>query len=225
MASPALPVFRLPVFPLPLVLLPGAPLPLHIFEPRYRAMLADCMGGDRRFGILFRPEGLGETDLLPGDVGCVAHIETAKQLPDGRSNILVTGQERFALAGWVETPHPYHVVHAVTYTDEPDVPDDVAPLAVEVRALFSRAARAARTLASDPDPVPKLPDDPGLMSFSVAAYIDLPPEFRQKLLASRSPASRLRELRGLLRRAVAPIESRATVHTQARSNGTGPRSA
>ena len=225
MASPALPVFRLPVFPLPLVLLPGAPLPLHIFEPRYRAMLADCMGGDRRFGIMFRPEGLGETDLLPGDVGCVAHIETVKELPDGRSNILVTGQERFALAGWVETLHPYHVVNAIAYADEPETPENLAPLAAEVTTLFARAARAARTLASDPDPVPELPDDPGLMSFSVAAYIDLPPEFRQTLLASRSPGTRLRELRALLRRAVAPIESRAKVHTQARSNGSGPRTA
>jgi Lon protease-like protein len=224
-ASPALPVFRLPVFPLPLVLLPGAPLPLHIFEPRYRAMLADCMAGDRRFGILFRPEGLEETDLLPGDVGCVAHVETVKQLPDGRSNILVTGQDRFALAGWVETPHPYHVANVAAYADEAESPDDLAPLAAEVTTLFARAARAARTLASDPDPVPKLPDDPGLMSFSVAAYIDLPPEFRQTLLASRSPATRLRELRGLLRRAVAPIESRAAVHTQARANGSGPRPA
>ena len=222
MASPALPVFRLPVFPLPLVLFPGAPLPLHIFEPRYRTMLADCMSGDRRFGILFRPDGLSETDLVAGDVGCVAHIETVKTLPDGRSNILVTGQERFAFVGWVETSHPYHVATAVKYGDEAELLEDVAPLAAEVTTLFARAARAARTLASDPDPVPRLPDDPGMMSFSVAAYIDLPPQFRQKLLSSRSPAARLRELRGLLRRAVAPIESRAAVHTQARSNGSGP---
>ena len=186
-------------------------------------MLADCMSGDRRFGILFRPEGLGETDLAPGHVGCIAHVETAKMLPDGRSNILVRGQERFAFANWVETGDPYHVADAVTYTDETEVSDAVAPLAAEVSALFSRAARAARTLASDPDPVPALPDDHGLLSFSVAAYIDLPPEFRQKLLASRSPAARLRELRGLLRRAVAPIESRAAVHTEARGNGSGPR--
>ncbi len=225
MASPALPVSRLPVFPLPLVLFPGAPLPLHIFEPRYRAMLADCMSGDRRFGILFRPEGLSETDLLPGDVGCVAHIETAKPLPDGRSNILVTGQERFAFAGWVETSHPYHVANVAAYGDDPETSSDLASLAEEVTKLFSRAARAARTLASDPDPVPTLPDDPGMMSFSVAAYIDLPAEFRQKLLASRSPAGRLRELRGLLRRAVAPIESRAATHTQARTNGSGPHHA
>ena len=225
MASPALPVFRLPVFPLPLVLFPGAPLPLHIFEPRYRAMLADCMSGDRRFGILFRPDGVSDTDLLPGDVGCVAHVETVKPLPDGRSNILVTGQERFALAGWIESGHPYAVADVVAYGDEAEATADTGSLAAEVTALFSRAARAARTLASDPDPVPALPDDYGMLSFSVAAYIDLPPEFRQKLLVSRSPAGRLRELRGLLRRAVAPIEARADVHAHARTNGSGPRHA
>ena len=223
MAFPALPDIRLPVFPLPLVLFPGAPLPLHIFEPRYRAMLADCLNGDSLFGIMFQPEGLGETDMAPGDVGCIAHIETAKSLPDGRSNILVVGQERFAFSRWIDTPHPYHVADVTTFTDEPEPSEQVAPLADEVRGLFTRAARAARTLASDPDPVPRLPDDAALLSFRVAAYVDFPSEFRQTLLASRSPAWRLRELRTVLRGAVAPIESRAAIHTQARSNGSGPR--
>ena len=60
---PQVPVYLLPLFPLPLVLFPGAPLPLHIFEPRYRQLLSDCLNGDSRFGIVFRPEGMGDADL------------------------------------------------------------------------------------------------------------------------------------------------------------------
>ena len=66
-------VYLLPLFPLPLVLFPGAPLPLHIFEPRYRQMLSDCIARDSRFGIIYRPED--ETDLEAGRVGCVAQVD------------------------------------------------------------------------------------------------------------------------------------------------------
>ena len=103
------PVYLLPLFPLPLVLFPGAPLPLHIFEPRYRQMLADCMNGDSRFGIVFRPEGMVDADLEPGRVGCVAEVDDAHTLPDGRSNIVVHGVRRFSLQRFVASPAPYYV--------------------------------------------------------------------------------------------------------------------
>ena len=187
-------------------------------------MLADCLGGDRSFGLLYRPEGSGETDAVPGDVGCVARIDTAKMLPDGRSNILVTGQERFAFLGWADAGRPYHVASVGPFLDDDEPGVQLHSLAAEVRALFARAARAARAIASSPEAAPELPDDPGLLSFGVAAFIDLGADSRQSLLASRSPAQRLRTLRDLLDRAVSPIESRAAVHRQARGNGTGPRS-
>ena len=85
----------LPIFPLPIVLFPGAPQPLHIFEPRYQQLLADCRAGDRRFGIAYAtPAGAADTDRLPdpGAVGCVALIRSVEPLPDGRSNILAIGE-------------------------------------------------------------------------------------------------------------------------------------
>ena len=91
-------VRELPIFPLPLVLFPGGSQPLHIFEPRYRQMLADCLAGDRRFGIAYvaaPAANIIDTVPSPGDVGCVAVILSSQQLPDGRANIITKGEMRF----------------------------------------------------------------------------------------------------------------------------------
>lgn len=212
----------LPLFPLPLVLLPGAPVPLHIFEPRYRRLLDDCMEADRCFGLLFCPPELDEAALPRGHVGCVAEVDSAERLPDGRSNILVQGKERFALRAYVDSDRPYLVGEVEAYEDavEPGIPLEEA--AQRITQLFRRVGRAARALADDPSPVPTLPADPALLAFSVAAYIDLDARQRQELLASRSPAARLQEIETLLAPAAGGIEARAAVHTRARSNGHGP---
>jgi Lon protease-like protein len=85
----------IPIFPLGLVLFPGAVVPLHLFEPRYRAMLMDVGTTTKRFGIIAPPNGTGEADLPAGRIGCVAEITSIEMLPDGRANILVEGCERF----------------------------------------------------------------------------------------------------------------------------------
>jgi len=212
----------LPLFPLPVVLFPGVPLPLHIFEPRYRTMLADCMDGDRRFGILYTPEGTDELALETGHVGCVAHVESTHALPDGRANIIVTGEERFTLARFVPSAHPYHVGEVREYGDEPDDSPSLGDLAEHVRTTFQRVGTAARTISDDPDPLPSLPEDAALLSFTIASMIDLDASARQQLLVSRSPAERLREVDALLTTAVGALESRATLHERAKSNGHGP---
>jgi Lon protease-like protein len=211
---------RLPLFPLPLVLFPGATLPLHVFEPRYRALLADCRAGDGRFGIVVSAD-VGAP--AAGAVGCVAELRDVQALPDGRANIVVEGAERFALARLAATTTPYLVGEVQPWEDvpEPEAADAVRALDAAVRAAFARVARAARTIADDAAPVPALPADPGALSFVVAAAVDFDLPTRQRLLASRSPAERLRELESTLTRAVAPIEARAAVHVGARSNGHG----
>ena len=210
---------RLPLFALPLVLFPGATLPLHIFEPRYRALLADCRAGDGRFGIVLSDAGA----LEPGAVGCVAELRDVQSLPDGRANIVVAGAERFALARLVEAGTPYPMAEVRPWEDapEPDV-EALRALDASVRAAFARVARAARTIADDASPTPELPSDPASLSFAVASAVDFDLATRQRLLISRSAAERLRELDALLTRAVEPIEARAAVHVGARSNGHGP---
>ena len=218
----AVPHQLLPIFPLPLVLFPGAALPLHIFEPRYREMLADCRRGHGRFGIVLAPGG-PEGELPRGHVGCVAEVQEVHPLPDGWSNIVVEGGERFAFEEFVDSPASYHVGEVSPYEDEPV--EDAAELRAvdaEVRTLFARVARAARAIADDNEPLPTLPPDPALLSFRVASLVDLDNAVRQRLLASRSPTDRLREIDDLLSRAADGIEERATVHVRARSKGHGP---
>jgi Lon protease-like protein len=210
---------RLPLFPLPLVLFPGAVLPLHIFEPRYRQLLVDCLEGDRRFGIARLKEGFAEVELPVGTVGGIAEIVDTETLPDGRSNIVVRGAERFALVSFVSSPHPYHVCRAELVEDDFEIGAELDALAARVRDIFRRVARAARTLADDPDPVPELPEDAAGLSFAVASMIDIDLDARQELLASRSPTERLRQLDRVLSAALGTIVDRAQVHTVAKTNG------
>ena len=214
-------VENLPLFPLPLVLFPGTAMPLHIFEPRYRAMLADCLRGDKRFGIVRLPEGVAEIEIAPGTVGCIAEILDTDALPDGRSNIVVRGVERFALDAFVPSTHEYHVCRAAVFDDEFEIGNELDALAARVRDVFQRVGRAARTLSDDPEPLPELPDDSGSLSFAIAAMIDIDLDTRQALLASRSPLERLRRLDALLSAALGSIVTRAQVHTVAKTNGRG----
>ena len=188
-------------------------------------MLSDCLDGDSRFGIVFRPEGVSDTELEPGCVGCVAEVDDAHTLPDGRSNIVVHGVRRFALQRFVASPAPYYVGEVAEYDDEPEDESALGPLATRVRELFARVGRAARTLSDDHDPLPSLPDDPDSLSFGIAALIDIDPPHRQEILMSRLASERLETIERLLAGAVDSLESRARVHGRAKSNGRGPYAA
>jgi Lon protease-like protein len=151
-------------------------------------------------------------------------VEETQPLPDGRSNILVRGGERFALVRLVDAAHPYHVAEVEGYTDEPEADGPLAEVAGRVRETFARLDRAARAIADDRATGAVLPDDPGALSFAIASMIDLDAAQRQRMLVSRSPSGRLQELAQLLARAVGPLERRAVVHQRAKSNGHGPSS-
>jgi hypothetical protein len=118
---------------------------------------------------------------------------------------------------------PYSVGRVAGVEDVPESAASLAPLATAVRALFVRVGTAARSLNDDSDALPDLPSDPGLLAFAIAAVIDMDAGARQQLLASRSASARLREIEMLMAPAVEALESRAVVHTRAKSNGHGPQ--
>ena len=184
----------LPVFPLGVVLFPGTLLPLHLFEPRYRQMLADVREGNGRFGII---------PAIPG---------VAEVMPDGRANIIVTGRERFALTAFVEHEAPYHMATGTIVSDEAgDAPVALAVAADEVIANFKRVVQAVRTLNGDTDPLPVLPDDAAQVAWSIGAMIDLDLNNRYRLLAERSPAARLTQIDHVLRKAIPDLELQAAL--------------
>jgi Lon protease-like protein len=204
-----------------MVLFPGTVAPLHIFEPRYREMLADCLRDDHRFGLICLPPDTSERALPRGRIGTVARIESADALPDGRSNIAVAGEDRFSFTGFVESPLPYLVAATGEYEDFPEPDQDLEGAAEKLREQFARVARAARVLADDEAPPPDLPDDAHAVAFAVAAMIDLTTDQRQGLLESRSPSRRIRDVGAMLELAADPMEHRAETHERAKTNGRG----
>lgn len=212
---------HLPLFPLPLVLLPNELLPLHIFEDRYRKMLADVETANRFFGItLFNPsESFIERPAI-NSIGCVAEVREVQALPDGRSNVITIGLIRYRLIDYVERDEPYLTAEVEFFEDEKEDYLSLNPLADEVFALFKRIARAAHKLSGERGTFPDIPQaEPEQLSFLVTAAFNLENELKYELLEMRSTIERLNRLREILRQAVNKMEATAEIHKVAKTNG------
>ncbi len=176
----------LPLFPLQLVLLPGAPLPLHIFEPRYREMVGAAAENGTELGVLFIQDGRAE------DVGCTAVVEAVtNRHEDGRFDVATRGVRRFRT---LELDHSkaYLQARVEYFDDEPHSPPEPGEIE-ELYALTRLAASMTGTTIDEPlDPHDPQP------SFRAAGALPLDPAFRQQLLESRSERERSAELRKYL---------------------------
>lgn len=197
---------RLPLFPLGTVLFPGTPLPLNIFEPRYRQMMADLTegqpaGGERAFGVVAIKEGweVGpEAVSALYDVGCTAVLQDVQRYPDGRYEVLAAGVQRFKVVE-LDERGPYLVGH-VEYLDEPSG-DEAARRAAATRTAFRRyVAELLATADAAPRPPAHLPDDPVVLSYLVAASMVLDLPDRQAMLEAPDAATRLQIASALLAR-------------------------
>ncbi|MBV9960321.1 MAG: LON peptidase substrate-binding domain-containing protein [Acidobacteria bacterium] len=214
-------ISELPLFPLAVVLFPGTPLPLHIFEPRYRQMMTDIRAGHNLFGLSYFDAGASELDLPPvGHIGCAAEVRETQELEDGRSNILTIGVVRYRLEAYAGAGEPYLVGRVSFFEDEAEDAELLAQQAEEVSELFLRIARAVRAINDERAALPELPETtPEHLSFLVAAAMEVEAEVKQDLLELRYTSERLKRLRDLLARAVGSYEERARVHTIAKGNG------
>jgi uncharacterized protein len=195
---------ELPLFPLSTVLYPGAPIPLHVFEDRYRQMFARVLGGERRFGVVAITSGR-DVDPVPEfqPVGCVAEVREVRPYPDGRLDVVARGGARFKVDRLVQAS-PY-IVAVVSELAEPAGERAEARAAV-ARSLFGRYLNALLALAGEPGEEIELPEDPVAASYLLAAglQVDLPD--KQRLLALSSAAERLLAEIRLLRRELALLE-------------------
>jgi Lon protease-like protein len=217
-------VRELPLFPLPLVLFPGVPLPLHVFEERYRRLLADVRVSNNLFGLsYFDPGAPGSFEHPPaGHVGCATEVVEVQPLPDGRSNILTVGVARYRVTDYVESDEPYLVARVEFFEDEEGDAAVLGKRAGEVAEMFTRIARAMRAINDERGSLPELPlEDPERLSFLVAAVVEMEADAKQQLLELRSTAERLRRVYTLLAQAVSSYEARARTHELARGNGHG----
>jgi len=198
----------LPMFPLGTVLVPSAGLPLHVFEPRYRALMRDCMAGDGEFGVVLIERGseVGGDDVR-ADVGTVAQIAEAAELPDGRWALVAIGTRRIRVEAWLpDDPYPRAEV-----TDWPDPPPGVehaALLDATVGRLRRSLALAAEAGDATAPATVELHDDPLLAGYQAVAVAPIGPLDRHALLGAARPEDRLRHLARLLEEQIEVLELR-----------------
>jgi ATP-dependent Lon protease len=180
-------VRELPLFPLPgVVLFPGRPLPLHIFEYRYRIMMNTILESDRRFGILMWDQEKGQ----PAPIGCCAEIIQFQRLPDDRMKVLTVGQQRFRVLEYTREK-PYRVGLVEWIEDEPTA-QDLRPLAQEVDTLLHDVVRLSSKLMDQDIEIPDdIPDLPLELSYWVASNLHGVPEEQQALLEMQNTEDRL----------------------------------
>ena len=218
-------VRELPLFPLPVVLFPGMPMPLHIFEPRYRKLLADIRAADNLFGLSYFDADASSKEIPPaGHIGCVAEVTETQALPDGRSNVLTIGVVHYEADSYIERGDPYLVVRAKFFEDDEEEPGSLSTNAHDVAATFMRVANSIRILNDERGNLPDISDtEPQKLSFLVAAALEIETETKQELLELRSTSERLSRLRDVLARVVKGYEERARLHAIAKGNGHGGR--
>jgi ATP-dependent Lon protease len=214
-------VKELPLFPLPVVLFPGVPLPLHIFEPKYRQMLTDVKASNSLFGLSYFDATASSNAVPPaGHVGCVAEVTETQSFPDGRSNILTVGVIRYRIEEYVERGDPYLVARVSFFEDDEEDAATLIDFARDVADTFTRIAQAVRTINDERASLPDISDtEPQRLSFLVAAAMEIEVDVKQELLELRSTSERLKRLRGMLNRAVTSYEERARIHELAKGNG------
>lgn len=207
----------LPLFPLDVVLFPGARLPLHIFEPQYRALLADVLAGDSRFGLLApAPDG----EVPPeGALGCVARVDAHQPLSDGRANIVAAGERRFVLRRYTEGESAPYMIGLVDEFDDEESADDLPGDTLDMLRRLAERCRAALGELTGLDDASPWPDDAGELTFRVAAVMPWEAHQARQLLAVRSAAQRADLLLRVLPQIVPELELRASVHARAPTNG------
>lgn len=197
----------IPLFPLNVVLMPGAPLPLHIFEERYKQMINECLEQESEFGMVLADESGTR------EVGCTARIvELVERYEDGRMLILVEGSRRFKLNS-IMTGKPYYVGEIEYFDEEPE--EDVSPLAEECIALLERVVEAATEGSVGIEIEPPYKN----LSFAIAGRIEFDLETRQKILELPTERERLEKVKELLSAAAERLERERKVREIAQKNG------
>jgi Lon protease-like protein len=193
------------LFPLGMVLLPGEQVPLHIFEPRYRELIGECVDEEREFGLV-----LSDDDGMRAIGTTAAVVEVTQRFDDGRFDIVVEGRERFRVVAETEG-RTFLTARVSALEDGADAPSEVE----EERALDAYRKVAIEADADADEPGPEV----GSLSYWLAARVDFGPDVKQELLELRSERDRVVRVAELLDRAREALRWARTARTRAQTNG------
>jgi Lon protease-like protein len=194
----------IPLFPLELVLFPGAPLPLHIFEPRYKEMITECLAKDLPFGMVRAKE----SSLAA--IGCSANIlNVLKKYEDGRLDIAAEGMRRFEIAE-VNQERSFLQAEVAYFEDEPSLPSK--------SALDTAVHLHEQLFAVLGQPV-EVESDAELLSFHLANELPVDLDFKQALLEMKSESERIDALTEYYRATIPKVEK--TLQARQRASGNG----
>jgi len=195
------------IFALPTVLVPGERMPLHIFEDRYKQLIAECLDEDGEFLLLYADEG-GTREL-----GCAARVESViDQFDDGRMNIVVEGTEVLKVVE-ITRGRPYTTAMADDAEEDLSVSDETQP----VLDLYRRIAAAGGG-----DPEEDLATAGWPLSYTIMARVDFPADEKQRVLELREESARLMAIIELLARGLQALQQIEQVRRRAQSNGKVP---
>ena len=192
------------MFPLDLVLFPGAPLPLHIFEPRYKEMINECLEQKKPFGMV------RATKDAVAEVGCTAAILTVKKkYDDGRLDIDTQGRQRFEIIQ-LNQERAFLQGEVVFFDDDPgNISDSDAKAALQLHAqLFDILGQQTEIEASDP-----------CNSFQLAHELPVDLDFKQALLEMKSERQRMETLVEYYKATITRVER--TLHVRQKASGNG----
>jgi uncharacterized protein len=198
----------LPLFPLDLVLFPGATLPLHIFEPRCREMIGECLARQRTFGVV----RVMEKEKRIADVGCTAEIvSVANKYPDGRMDIVTRGIQRFEVLR-LDKDRIFLQADVLYLQDVPGspTPEDMTKaiaLHGEILTLAGAEAESSSTIQE------------GMLSYHLASSLPLDLDFKQTLLAMNAEDERLHALISFFETVLPNLRRAAHVRKKAGGNG------
>jgi len=214
-----MPTQWLPLFPLNVVLFPHMALPLHVFEPRYRQMIGDCLEEGHSFGVVAIREGSETGAATPYEVGTLAKIVRIDRLDDGRMNLLVMGASRFEIVKTADD-RAYLRGQIRIIPEAGDDLDTTARLTETTAMTFREYSNLLRELVGRQPDDAEPPMEPELLSYLIAAALNLQVPEKQSLLAApRTDARLVLELRllrkeiVLLKQMVAHAGTGATVRT------------
>jgi len=199
---------RLRLFPLNTVLFPGSTLHLHVFEPRYKQLIAECLDRGEAFGVCLIREGseAGDPDVSPHEIGTTAEIAEVMPLPFGRYYVSTIGRRRFRITDIISR-EPF-LLCDVEYLDDPAIESATLDSMIErVRTSFDEYKRLLVSYVGAEAAV-ELPADPNEASYVIGGALQVADLVKQRLLETSNVEQRLRVELEFLRRLLPQLRSR-----------------